>query len=457
MKNILLMGLLLIAVGSAAQNHPDFKALRYDEDYSIFRHDTVKKDWYRALKFTPLNASGDVYLSFGGDLRYQYFYEKNGSWGEDPRDNDGYVLGRYLLHADFHAGKYFRTFLQIQGSTADGKLNPGPVDSNPLEVHQAFADLNFANTADNRLVLRVGRQELSYGSQRLVALREGPNNRQSFDAVKLIAATANYSADFFYSHYVVASEDIFDDDSSPERQFWGSYLVANKVPLVKNIDLYYLGYQRVNAQFYDGSGTEKRHSVGTRLWGKYGNLRYDAEAVYQFGSLGENDISAWTASLNTGYRFSTLILHPEIGMKCEIISGDKRSGDGQLETFNPLFPRGAYFGLASVIGPSNLVDLHPSLNFELSDKIDWIIDYDVFWRYSSNDGIYRPNVSLIFPENTNRSKKIGNQLESDIVFQPNQYLYFRIEATWFDAGDYLQASGAGKNIFFAGATMQLHF
>lgn len=456
MKNLLFIGLLLISIGSTAQQYPDFQSLRYDEDYNVLKNDTVK-DWYRALKFTPLNASGRVYLSFGGDLRYQYFYEKNGTWGDDPEDNDGYVLGRYLFHADFHAGKHFRTFLQIQGSMADGKVDPSPVDQNPLEVHQAFADLSFLNSASSRLVLRLGRQEITYGSQRLVALRDGPNNRHSFDAAKLIASTSNYSAEFFYSHYVLSRPDIFDDDSNPDRQLWGSYLVLTKIPFIKNIDVYYLGYFRENAHFDDGTGQEKRHSVGTRLWGKYGNWRYDGETVYQFGSLNEKDIMAWTASLNTGYKFPTVILHPEIGIKGEVISGDKRHGDGQLETFNPLFPRGAYFGLASVIGPSNLIDIHPSLNLELSDKIDWMIDYDMFWRHSANDGIYEPNVSLIYPGNTTNSKKVGNQLESEVVFKPNQYLYFRIEATWFEAGDYLKASGTGKDIFFAGATMQLHF
>jgi len=457
MKNIVLVAILFISVRSIAQRYPDFKSLRYEENYGYLKNDTVKNDWYKALKFTPLNQSGTLYLSFGGDLRYQYFYAKNETWGDDPKDNDGYILGRFLLHSDFHAGTHFRTFIQIQGSTADGRIDPSPVEQNPLELHQAFAEVSFVNTAASKLLFRVGRQELSYGSQRIVAVRDGPNNRQSFDGVKLIAAKGNYLADFFYSHYVVARDAIFNDTSNADKQFWGSYFVINKIPVIKNADLYYFGYKRAKATFDDGAGEETRHSFGTRLWGKYQNWRYDGEAVYQFGSFDTKDIKAWTASLNTGYLFTAIKFHPEIGLKGEVISGDSRKGDDQLETFNPLFPRGAYFGLAAVIGPSNLIDFHPSLNFELSKNIDWVIDYDMFWRYSSNDGIYATNTSLIYPGNTTDSKKIGNQLESEIVWQPNQYLYFRVEATWFDAGDYLKASGTGKDIFFTGVTMQLHF
>lgn len=457
MKNKIFLLVLLLSLSGMAQQYPEFKSLRFDENYSVLKNDTVKNNWYKTIKFLPLSPSGNTYLSFGGSVRYQYFYARNENWGDGPQDNDGYILSRYLFHADFHAGKYLRAFIQTQSSLADGRIDPSPVDQNPLEVHQAFVDFNILNKAGKKLILRAGRQELSYGSQRLVAVRDGPNNRQSFDGIKLITSTDNISADFFYSQYVVSHDGIFDDDSNKDKQFWGSYFVFNKVSFIKNIDFYYLGYSRSKATFNDGSGKENRHSVGTRIWGKSGNWRYDGETLFQFGTFASKNISAWTASLNIGYRINTIRFRPEIGFKAEVISGDDKVGDTKLQTFNPLFPRGAYFGLASVIGPSNLIDFHPSVSFEITKQVDWVIDYDMFWRYSSNDGIYAPNTTLIYPGNTTTEKKIGNQLESEIVWQPNQYLYFRLESTWFKAGDYIKASGAGKNIFFTGITMQLNF
>lgn len=457
MKNTILILILFISLSCFGQQYPDFKSLRYDENYSFLKSDTTTDNWYKTMKFLPLSASKESYISFGGSIRYQYFYAENENWGDGPQDSDGYVLSRYLFHADFHAGKFFRAFVQTQSSLADSRIDPSPVDQNPLEVHQAFADFNFVNEKNHKLILRVGRQELTYGSQRLVAMRDGPNNRQSFDAVKLITSKNNVSADFFYSHFVVAHDGIFDDDSTPERQFWGSYFVINKVPIIKNIDVYYFGYERTKATFNDGAGKEERHSVGTRIWGKTQNWRYDGEALYQFGDFASKDISAWTASINLGYRFNEIKFHPELSFKAEAISGDKQMGDSQLQTFNPLFPRGGYFGLASIIGPSNLLDFHPGISLQLSKNIDWVIDYDMFWRYSSNDGIYGPNTFLIYPGDTTTSKKIGNQLETEVIWQPNSFLYFRFESTWFDAGDYIKASGTGKDIFFAGITMQLNF
>ncbi|UTN06354.1 alginate export family protein [Flavobacterium bizetiae] len=457
MKNWTLLLVLLISLGCFGQRYPDFKSLRYDENYSFLKNDTVKNDWYKTMKFLPLSSSQKYYISFGGNIRYQYFYAKNENWGDGPQDNDGYILSRFLLHADFHAGKFFRAFVQTQSSLADGRIDPSPVDQDPLEVHQAFADFNFVNEKSKKFILRAGRQELTYGSQRLVAVRDGPNNRQSFDGVKLMTAKDNISGDFFYSYFVVARDGIFDDHSSKDRQLWGSYFVINKVPVIKNIDVYYLGYKRTKASFNDGAGKETRHSVGTRIWEKSENWRYDGEAVYQFGDFASKNISAWTASINAGYRFNEVKFHPELSFKAEAISGDKEVGDNGLQTFNPLFPRGAYFGLASVIGPANLIDFHPSISLQLSKSVDWVIDYDMFWRYSSNDGIYAPNTILIYPGDTTTAKKIGNQLESEITWQPNPYLYFRLEGTWFNAGEYIKASGTGKDIFFAGITMQLNF
>lgn len=457
MKNFTFLLLFFVFFSGNAQKFPDFKPLRYDEDYGFLQQEKDSASWYKKMKFLPFNASGKTYLSFGGELRYQYFYVDNDGWGEEPEDHDGYILSRFLFHADFHAGKRFRAFLQLQGSEADGKLSTSPVDQNPLDLHQIFIDLTLLDQDKKKLLIRTGRQEMSFGSQRLVAVRDGPNNRQSFDAAKVIYEQSNFKADVFYSHFVNSRKDIFDDKSGDSKKFWGSYLVFKNVPVIHNIDVYYLGLQRDAATFDEGTENEKRHTLGTRLWGKSGGLRYDTEFVYQFGKFGEQDINAWTASVNTGYRFSNVKFHPEIGFKGEFISGDRKYGDGQLQTFNPLFPRGAYFGLAALIGPSNLIDLHPSISLELTKNLDWSIDYDMFWRYSINDGIYAPNVMLIYSGTTSTSKNIGQQLSTDLVWNPTDFLYFRGELTWFKAGQYLKDSGPGKDIFFAGTTVQLKF
>ena len=83
----------------------------------------------------------------------------------------------------------------------------------------------------------------------------------------------------------------------PDRKLWGVYAVTPVSFLPGgNIDLYYLGLDRQHAEFDQGTANELRHSVGTRLWGKQSRVDYNFEFVYQFGTFGHGDISAWTAA-----------------------------------------------------------------------------------------------------------------------------------------------------------------
>ncbi len=456
MKRITLILALFHALTTYAQQG-SFKPLRYDEDYSGLKTDT-SPGWYNRMKYLPLSRSGNTWLSFGGEARFQYFRFENEDWGEAPEDKNGYILTRYLGHADFHAGKHFRAFVQLQSALAGGKAQPpSPVDENQLDLHQAFFDAILPLKHDQSLTLRIGRQEMMYGSQRLVSVREAPNNRQSFDAAKLMYAHKRLKADVFYAYYVTAQEQIFDDKLSTDTRFWGVHAAISRVPLLHNADVYYFGLRKADAAFDDGAGRERRHSAGARIWKRSATWQYDFEGVYQWGKLAENTIAAWTISSNTSYIFHTARLKPELGLKAELISGDRKYDDGRLQTFNPLFPKGAYFGLAALIGPSNLADLHPYLSLRLSKKLSWQADYDLFWRMSRNDGIYGPNVRMIYSGRNASSTDIGRQLGNSVEYNPNPFLYFRAELTWFNAGGYLKEAGTGKDIIMAGATMQLKF
>ena len=72
--------------------------------------------------------------------------------------------------------------------------------------------------------------------------------------------------DAFYSHHVRPKQGIFDDGFNKYTKFWGGYAVVNQVPVLNNVDLYYLGLWRAESVFDDGIGRELRHSLGTRIW-----------------------------------------------------------------------------------------------------------------------------------------------------------------------------------------------
>ena len=458
MRRIFIVIISIITwITSYSQHLPPFQSLRYTEDYSSLKEDT-SSNWYKKMKFSPLSKNKNTYISYGGDARFQYFYTKNEAWGDAAQDNDGYILARFLAHADLHIGKSFRTFVELQSSLSGSRIDASPVDQNQLDLHQAFIDIKGKLTPSASFTFRLGRQEFLYGSQRLVTVREGPNSRRSFDAVRSTLAAENFTADLFYSHPVVAKKNRFDDGFNKDTKFWGVYMVRNNLSLLKNADLYYLGLWRRHAAYDDGEGEELRHSIGTRIWSKERDWKFDIEGLFQFGKFGDKNIAAWTASMHTSYTFSSAILRPEIGLKTELISGDKHYDDNDgLQTFNPLFPRGAYFGLAALIGPANLVDVHPSISLSLTKNLDFSFDYDVFWRYSQNDGLYGINGLLTYSGKNITTKDIGRQLAFYLTYTANKFFEVTTEFTWFDAGDYLKAAGTGKDILFTGVTFQYKF
>lgn len=409
-------------------------------------------------KFSQIDKDSAAYLRVGGEVRSQYFFYQHKDWGESLPDHDGFMLSRFLLHGDLRMGRYVTTFIQLQSGLSSGDPNPPPaVNQNPLDLHQLFIDIQLPLEKRSSFTIRLGRQELSYGSQRLVSLRDAPNNRQAFDGVKGIYDSKDIRFEGFYTNYVQARTGIFDDRPSTAIRFWGGYGTLKKQVLARHMDFYYLGIKKRSAFFDNEAGQETRHSVGTRWWDNSEQWQYDLEAVYQFGKMGSARISAYTISSNIAYRIKSAPLKPQIGVKSEVISGDRQYNDERLNTFNPLFPRGGYFGLAALIGPSNLFDIHPYIQFAILPHLTLTEDYDAFWRLNVNDGLYAISGKLLYSGKNTVSSYIGGQLGTNLEYNPTPFLYLRAEFTWFDSGKYLKEVGPGRDILMTGATVTYKF
>ena len=454
--------LALLATDSTGQGVPAqaplYRQLRYDEDYRYLR-DAPKADLFDPLKYVSLNQSGDTYLSFGGEARGRYEYYHNPSWGRAPQDDDGYWLQRYLLHADLHVTEWFRAFAQFQSSLINDRVGgPRPTDKDILEVHQGFLDGRLPFNDTNSVTLRLGRQELSYGSSRLISFRESPNVRLSFDGVKAIAQFGQSRIDAFAVKPVETKPDIFDDGPDPDESLWGVYSVT-PFPSIPgaHADLYYLGVERKDAMFNQGTAREVRHSFGARLWGKWSEFDYNFEWVYQFGSFGHGDISAWTAASDQGYTFKDLVWHPRLALKADVTSGDDNPNAADLQTFNPLFPRGAYFGETSLIGPANHMDVHPSLELNPTGQLTLMLDWDFFWRESTHDGIYGNAVNLVVPAGSSSARYVGDQAQVMAEWRFQRHLTLTAAYAHFFTGDFLKESTPGKDVDYFSTWLTFRF
>ena len=422
---------------------PTFQTLRYNEDWS-FLHDSARRaDRLDALKFIPLDGT-NVYVSFGGEARLKYERYDEAVFNQQPTDNDGFLLQRYLVHADVHLGSHFRAFGQLQSSLEDFRNGgPRPADRDDLDLHQAFLDATTSWRDGDEATLRAGRQELAYGSQRLISVRESPNNRLAFDAVRVLTHYGMWRADAWISQPAEIDTGIFDDQRINEITFWGGYVNGPLAFIADfNADFYYLGLSRGDARFARGTADELRHSLGTRLFGKHGALDWNFEFVGQFGSFGNDDILAWTAASDTGWTFNDAPAKPRVFLRADVASGDH--GGSNLGTFNPLFPRGAYFNEASLIGPQNLMDLQPGVELALTKSVKFTASCDFVWRDSLDDGVYGVALNLQVPPGASRDRYVGTFPTASLAWQVGHHLNLNLNYVAYLFGDFVKESLPGQ-------------
>jgi Alginate export len=198
--------------GTQDGNAPPLKptTLRYDEDYSYLR-DPAKRTgaWWERFKYIPLDANGNAYLTLGMELRFREEAYRNFNWGELP--TNGYQWYRALPYADLHLGPNLRLFGQLIGAWVTDKVTVGGIDETGFEPLQAFADIKLPLASGTDLTLRGGRQLMSYGTERLISLRYGPNVLRSFDTALASVTTDAWRVDAFFAQPVQNMVGSFND------------------------------------------------------------------------------------------------------------------------------------------------------------------------------------------------------------------------------------------------------
>ena len=225
------------------------------------------------------------------------------------------------------------------------------------------------------------------------------NVQQAFDGVRLLLG-GNGQNDVPWQlsafalravrHELGALDDPVLDDS---QQLWGVY--HTWTGFQPQIDLYYLGYERLEAEYFQGPGRELRHTLGVRLFSpRQQTIDYDHELMYQLGSYGAGNISAWAVSLNAGYNWLEAKLKPRLGVRADMITGDRNPNDPDLQTFNPLFLNAVYYGWPGTFTAANLMSLTSSVTLTLPSRSMITLNYIAFWRQQQEDGIYAPGQIL---------------------------------------------------------------
>ncbi|MEZ2224285.1 alginate export family protein [Rhizobium sp. RCC_161_2] len=436
-----------------APKRPAIKTNRWQEDWSVLSDPTLRTEPLDRLKYIQLNAADPhSYVSFGLTVRERF--ESNGapSFGIGGAEHDSYLLQRAQIHADFHINDNWQLFTQFEDDRAFGKTTIGGADQDRVDLRLAF----LAYTQDfetGTFKARIGRQDFAFDLQRFVSSRDGPNVRQSFDAVWADWETGPWRFIGFVSQPVqYRDEKAFDDTSSGDFRF--STVRVERQVLGKNeLSAYYSLYQKDNAHYQDGGGYEQRHILDARFAGAGDGFDWDLEAMGQAGTIGSKDIRAWAGGARTGYTFEDVDWTPRIGIQADIASGDSHSGDNTVGTFNPLFPNGYYFSLSGYTGYANLIHLKPSVTVKPTDQLTLTGAVGLLWRQTTKDAVYvQPNVAV--PGTAGRGGSwTGAYLQARADYAFNANLTGAVEAVHYDVGETIRQAG-GHNSNYLGAELK---
>jgi hypothetical protein len=303
---------------------------------------------------------------------------------------------------------------------------------------------------------RVGRQEMQFGSGRLVSVREGPNNRRSFDGARAALTLDDWRLEGFAARPVDQGQGVFDDQTDDAQWLWGLSATGGREMLPAGAaDLYYLGFRDDAGAFVQGSAVEERHSLGARAFGAADGWDWNWEGVFQFGAFGGGDIRAWTVATDTGFTFDAT-WRPRLGLSLNIASGDGDPADDDLGTFNPLFPRGNYFSEAAVLGPRNFVDVNPSIQAAPIEGLTTALGANFFWRLNTADGVYTPSGQILRGPGGGE-RFVGTSLSMSASYEVAPGLTATAIYARLFAGDAISATGPDEDIDFVEFTLQYRF
>ncbi len=373
-------------------------------------------------------------LDLGGQYRLRFQDEINmrglGLTGVD----DQFLLRRLRLFANWQVTDYLRFYGEYLGATSDYEdFLPRPIEENPHEIQNLFADVRLGYRDNDELWTRLGRQELLYGSQRLISPLDWANTRRTFDGAKLFYHTDEWQLDGFWTRPIFGEPQSLD---SPEgtQEFYALWWTYRGVPQ-EIVDLYWIGYADYEAPFA-AAGTFKFQTVGGRWKAERDQWLFEFEGAYQFGKFGDLDHSAGFFTVGGGRDMKNLPLKPVLWVYYDWASGDDTIGNG----FNQLFPLGhKYLGFMDFFARTNIEDFNVLLEGSPTDKLKTIIWWHVFNLQNGNDVPYGIN-GLPFVTTPGGSQYLGQELDLLAIWNQTPRTSWLFGYSHFFTGDWYRTN-----------------
>ena len=337
----------------------------------------------------PLGISGALtpWLQVRGELRTRVEGFTGGGFTSGvPGSKDAYFMDRFRLNATVRPSQTLSFVVQAQDSrafdkTAGAKASPL---RNTFDLRMAYGEFGASTT------VRVGRQELAFGEQRLIGHANWLNNARTFDGGRLTLKRQGLQLDAFAASVVTIRPEAFDKSGSGNA-LYGAYASLNALLPSQAVEPYFF-WRRSPALAAElgGTATINQATTGIRMAGKLAaNVDYSGEAAIQTGSLGPDAVRAWGGHALVGKTFGSVASKPRLFGEYNYASGDSDPADGRRGTFDQLYPTAHdKYGLADQVGWRNIEHLRTGVELKPTQKLQLSGGYHSWWLASATDALY---------------------------------------------------------------------
>jgi len=442
------------AVGNGATAN-GFNLSRWAEDWRGMRDPAKRDDVLDRLKFLPLAADGDVYLTLSGEARLRVNLTTNPNLRDARAQRQD--IDRLVGGADLHIGPHLRAFAEIaHGGISGVELGvPAANLRNDLVLQQAFVEGN-AELSGVAIGARYGRQEFTDGANLLVSQRDNNTIRYTLNGIRAWARGSRVRLDLFDLKPTQYGDLGTEDDiSDPARRFSGVTLgFAAPTSWFGGSKLYVdpFFWRRRNAVGAWGGriGPATRYYVGTHVWGDAGPVTIDWTVNHQSGDYIDQTIDAWQVLLAQTYRLGSGKTAPRIGVHVDYASGGGGYGDGKLRDAYSPFGNNIYYSYGLFLTPSNLITVAPNVTFTPLKAVRLSAEYQLAWRDSVTDAVYRANGQPFAGTQRVANAKIGDIARLQAVWSISPRLSFTGRYEHLAAGPSLTEAGYRNSDFLAG-------
>jgi len=394
-------------------------------------------DFYDPLK--RIRVGDNWMFSTGGSLWNRYMSEGNSRLGRT--DND-YNLTRARVYGDLWYRDQVRFYAEFLGGFTSGQeLAPLPIDQNRGDFLNLFVDLKIGEWAGKPAYLRVGRQELLLGSQRLISPLEWANTRRTFQGVRAFHQGEKVDVDLFWVQPVNIKPSQLDDRNT-DQNLAGVYTTTRPAK-GQAVDLYYLYTD--NAATVTQQRVQRAPNVLNTFGGRYvgdkdGEFLWDFEAAMQLGALNGQKVAAGMATAGLGYHFKDAPLNPTFWAYYDYASGDNSPNVGRANTFNQLFPFGHYYlGWADQVGRQNIHDFNLHMYLYPTKWLTAWVQYHNFWLAAKQDALYNAAGNAIRRDATgNAGSHVGQEIDLVLNFHLSKHADLLTGYSHLYGGDFLR-------------------